>query len=217
MSKSVKRILFICGCGIFILFILLFCYIQFPVVILPTTSAPNTLTFVHCGFPDINQITLKYFADDELIDEYVLVLNVGGSVQTTQKYALPEVKEGRVEVNVDLEDGIVTGSRSVLTVNYSTEELYKKGLLIYVTTDYGSAIEINGFVYQDQYIDFISGKKRTTYLEKAGKQQWSIVQDAPKLKKIQREQMGYFVDDGRWKKENYWMALPVDMEKQYEE
>lgn len=204
MNKYLTKIFAVCFGVIIALFILLFCYVQFSWVILPTNSIPNTLTLVSCGSASMKKITMKHYVNDELINAYMLELKVGVHNQTSQKYKLPEVNEGRVEFYVEIADGMV-GKSIILTSHYKSEDVYKKGLLIYSDAIDDSTIEINGLVYKDQYADFISGKERITYFEKAGELQWSLITDAPKPKKFVREEMGYSPMYYGWKEANKWV------------
>lgn len=201
MSKRMKKILIVCGIGIFIFLVSTYVYLFFPWVILPTKSLPNTLILVQNGYPDINRITMEHYVNDVLLNDYVLDLKTGLSYQP-QKYLLPKVKEGKVKINVELENGLVSGDNSTLTINYHVSDLYNKGLLIYVTTDWQFATSINGCAYYNQYVDFVSGKKRTSYFEKAGDSEWLLTTDAPKLKRFRHIGIDYF-RDYRWK-ENGW-------------
>ena len=115
---------------------------------------------------------MNHYINDELKNKYVLELKVGTTYQNSQKYDIPKVSEGIIEINVELADGVVSGNNSTITTNSFAGNIQTKGLLIYVTTIYSTAIYINGFVYYDQYIDFVSGKEHITYIEKAGETQW---------------------------------------------
>ena len=150
----------------------------------------------------------SHYVDTELINEYILELKIGLPIQTSQQYALPKVDEGRTEISVELEDGM-TGSGYVLTVNYIANDVYKRGLLIYLTTVHDSAIEINGLIYKNQYVDFVSGKERISYCKIAGETRWTLTTDAPKLKKVELEEMGYSNIYNGWK-ENKWVKLSAE-------
>lgn len=209
MKKYTTRIFNICAGVIIALLILIACYIRFPWVILPTRSTPNTLTVVSCSAASIERVVMNHYVNDELINKYELEFKIGVFNQTAQKYTLPEVNEGRVEFNVEIADGIVPGNDSILTLNYRTEDLHKKGLLIYSETVDNSTITINGSVYVSQYVNFISGKERIVYFEKAGESQWSVVSDAPKPKKIVGEEMGYSPMYYGWKEANKWVKTDI--------
>ena len=83
--------------------------------------------------------------------------------------------------------------------------MYEKWLLIYTTTDFESNITIGDFVYYNQYVYFISMKERTSYFEKAGSSEWSIVTDAPLLKRFTLRTNEYSSIYYGWK-ENEWVA-----------
>ena len=175
-----------------------------PWVILPTKSSPYNLTLVRHGGPFPNRIVMLHFIDDTLVNEYVLDLEIGLRNQQPQKYTLPEVNEGRVEMIVELEDGVIDENKKLLTVNYKqASDLYNDGLLLYLITDYASYTNIGDFVYYNQYVHFISGEERKTYFEKGGNTEWTLKSDTPLPKRFVRKDLEYTPLDYTWK-ENEW-------------
>lgn len=209
MTQNEKKVL-IFSCVIFMFsIILVICYMCVSWIILPTKSTPAMLTIVDYSTSKLKQITMKHYVNDELVNKYVLELKIGVRSQTSQKYRIPEVREGMIEFEIKVDDGMIAGDESTfLTVKYNTNDLYKDGLLIYLSTIFNSAITINGLVYCDQYIYFISGKERIYFFEKAGESQWLHVSNAPKPKWLVRAEISYSPFYYGWK-ENKWIEVPV--------
>ena len=210
MRRRMKIILIVCGVGILLTFIAIW---YNPWIILPTKSSSNILTLVKYGYPRLNRITMRRYVNDVPINDYTLDLKIDLRIQQPQKYKLPKVNEGSVEINIELEDGVIHENSNVLTINYAqASDLYNQGLLVFLTTDYASIAYIGGFVYYDQYVYFISGEERTYYYQKAGSSEWSLITDAPQLKRFTREEMGYSPHRyGLWK-ENEWVMSPAKPE-----
>lgn len=178
------------------------------IIILPTKSSPQMLTLVKYSYARLNRITMRHYVNDVVVNEYVLDLKIDLRDQQPQKYKLPELNDGRVEISVELEDGVTPGNNSILTLNYDqASDLYNRGLLIYLATDFASHTEIDGFAYYDQYAYFISGQEGTYYAEEAGDSEWLIATDAPLPKKITREDMGFSPHHNDLWKENEWKTF----------
>ena len=207
MRRRMTIILVVCGVGIPIIIFL--CYWFNPWIILPVKSSSHTLTLVRDGYPRIHQITMRHYVNDVLINDYNLELKIGLRVQQPQKYMLPLLNEGRVEINVELVN-ISDVNIGSFTVSYdNANDMYKKGLMIYTFSDFMSRIYIGGYAYCDEYIYFMSGKERTYYFEEAGSSEWSLTTNVPPLKRFIREQLGYCpLPYNSWK-ENEWEVIPI--------
>ena len=175
---------------------------------MPTHSSSKTLTLAGSS-SDIKKITMKHYVDEKLIDEYLLELNVGIGIQSSQSYQLPELNCGKVEVYAEIEYiGDTKVFTKVFRSDYNANDLYKKGLLISTSSDVSTVVD--GVSHSDLYVDFLSGKNRVCYCKKAMDSQWILLEKAPRLKKFLREEMGHFgLDDGIWKEKNRWIKLPV--------
>lgn len=214
MRKYVKIILIACGVGILIIAFL--CYIYLSWIILPTESSRHTLTLVRYGSPRIHQITMTHYVNDAPINDYILELKIELRNQQPHKYTLPKVNEGRVVINVELMNTLDENIGN-LTINYDeVSDLHEKGLLIYTATNYKSSTYIGDFVYYDQYVYFVSGQETRYYFEKAGTSEWSIITDAPQLKRFTREERGYSPHRyGLWE-ENEWVVSPGSQRSQWD-
>jgi len=163
------------------------------------------------GYLSPNKVTLRYYVNNVHTNDYVLELKGELWDRKPQTYELPQLQEGRVEVDVELDDKVSIPPESIctLTINYeNAQNLYEKGVLIYFSTDLYSRTTIGRFVYYDQYVHFISGANRISYIEKAGPPNWSIIIDAPSPKKITPEGNFYFpYDDSDWKEKNKWVVV----------
>lgn len=203
-----KKYLIICGLGILVITVLL--YLYFSWTILPTSSSLHMLTLVRNGHPDPYRITLRTYVNNKCSNEYILDLKYGLYDNQPQKYKLPKIDGERVDVIIELEDGVIYGNNKVITTIYdNVEELYNKGLLIYLATDYTTSTYIGDFVYYDQYIHLVSGKEKKYYFEKAGFSEWYSINRAPQLRKIVKKRMEYVPFYHKWK-ENEWTALPSE-------
>lgn len=170
-------------------------------VILPTKSFSKMLTVVCCGYTDPERITLRHYVDDVCINNYILEFKVLADDQHAQFYQLPKLSEGRVTVTVEISDD------NFFIVNYEeARNLYKNGLLLYTSTDTGSNVTINGLVYYDEYVYFISGKNKISYMKTRDKN-WLPVKDTPHINVFQKKEKFYMVDDYKWK-ENKWDVVP---------
>ncbi len=169
-------------------------------VVMPTGSSPHKLTLAKMGYFYLNKVTLEEFDDDMKTGEHILELTRGLYHQMPQEYKLPKLHEGQLKVKLDTEYG-----DSYIEYYTDSDEVYKRGLLIYFVTDYYSNIEIDGTVYYDNYLYFISGRNKVCYYQKAGEEKWKITTDGPKLKKIMKQWEHYspLADDGH--KENKWV------------
>ena len=208
MRRRIKIALIIIGNIVLIMTGLL--YLYFYWVILPVNSSSHTLTLVKYGYIIPRNIILKHYVNNEQINDYMLELNAALLHQMPQSYGLPKFENGKIEVIVELENGL-DGSIANLKMNYkNANELYEKGLLLYFQTDFSSSVNINDSIYKNQYIHFISGGERISYLEEAGSPDWTIVMDAPPPKKFTPTGIGYVYIDSNWKEENKWEIIPVN-------
>lgn len=149
-----------------------------------------------------NKITLKHYINDIHISDYVLDLKNGMGVQQTQSYKLPYLKEGKVEVSVELEDDL----NSNITITYSqAQDLYEKGLLIYFTDNSSEYSIVDGKSIYNRYVYFVSKNTQICYFREAYSSRWEIIDAAPPLKRFALEQMGYFPNSYEWK-ENEWIV-----------
>lgn len=198
-----KKYLIICGFGILIIVFLL----HFSWAILPTSSSSHMLTLVRNGYPNPYRITLRTYVNNKCSNEYILDLKYGLYNNQPQKYKLPKVDGERVDVIIELEDGVIHDNNNIITIIYdNVEELYNKGLLIYLATDYTTNTYIGDFVYYDQYIHLVSGKGKKYYFEKAGFSEWYSTNKAPQPRKIVKKGMEYVPFYYKWK-ENVWITL----------
>ena len=174
-------------------------------VILPTESNANKLTLVEYGGPFLEKITITHFTDETKLSEYVLALDAPVGLQVPQTYELPKLKNGAVEVIVNFEDSVVGGSGS-LNVKYDNADLaFENGILIYTANDNSTYVTINGSVYCDQYIFFISGENKTAFVKYAGADNWEQNNNFSALEaKTKVFQESYFPEDDLWKKKNKW-------------
>ncbi len=211
MRTIVKIILFICGvCGI--LTMALLCYIYFPWIILPTKSTSQELTLVTYAYLSIHQVKMKYYVNEAFISEYVLELKNGIRNRQPQKYRLPKLVDGRVEVIVEFHNGINHENDSAIMINYElANDFYNRGLLVFLATDDASRTYsyLDGLVHYNDYTYFISGNERIYYSRKSGSKEWVIVTEAPELKRVTRIDRGYSpLPYGVWEK-NEWVELPA--------
>jgi len=148
----------------------------------------------HNGDYSVEQITLRHYINDVHITDHVLELKQHLQYQTSQRYKLPQLNEGRVEVH--LEFGGLTGN---LIVSYEdAKDLYEKGLLVYLT---------NHNVIYDRYVYLISKDDRTCYFQDASLLAWSIAKDAPQdLAWITRKDDMIYFAPNNWKRENKWVV-----------
>jgi hypothetical protein len=144
----------------------------------------------------------------EHIVDYTLTIVNGVHIQDPQRYKLPELKGGRVEVYVKLESSKYTNG--VFTIAYdNASDLYEKGLLIYFDGDGQSAIVIDHLSYYGNSIYLVSGDKKIGYTLGALAEEWTRIADLPQLNKFQRNQpQPFFVWDSKWR-ENEWVVRNV--------
>lgn len=175
-----------------------------PWIYIPTHSSPYTLTLIETGYPSLKRIIVRHYMNNLHIDDYVLDLKIGIRNQKLQKYVLPEISEGEIEIIAVLEDGVTYENDCELAVKYDDIiELKNKGLLVYLLTDFKSGIYIGDFIYYDQFVCFISGEKKTVFVEKAGSSEWEYITEIPLLKKFVRKTAEYSPIYYGWK-ENKW-------------
>lgn len=178
-------------------------YLAPEMVILPTRSSAHKLTIVLDGNPFPKQVVLTEFTNDTYVGEYILELKKGVYNQKPQKYELPKLNDGQLQVKLD------TKNDGSFTVDYiNSDELYERGLLIYIMADFHSTNAMDGSgSYCNRYIYFVSGEDTICYSKKEGEAEWSIITDAPKPRKFTKAEMGYspFALDGQ--KENEWVYI----------
>lgn len=210
-----KRIIAIAACGGLISLICIGVNIYFSWTLLPVKSSPHTLSVaLNSGwFHDyIPIITLKHYVDGEHTVDYTLTIVNGVHIQDPQKYRLPELGEGRVDVYVKLElesesSKDVPGSFQMTYDNAS--DLYEKGLLIYFDGDGKSAVVIDRLSYYGKSIYLVSGEEKLCYTLGALSAEWTRITEAPPLNRFQRNQpQPFFVWDSKWK-ENEWVVRDV--------
>ena len=124
-----------------------------PWTLMPTKSSSHKLSLVlydRFSFPEPS-ITLRHYVNNEHISDYVLDVKTGVQIQEPQSYTLPELNEGMVEVNIEL-GGNEEGSFTITYIKAS--DLYKRGLLIYLTTNNSKYYlrEVDGKEFYDRYI-----------------------------------------------------------------
>lgn len=181
---------------------------HFNYIALPTTSNPNKLTLIKDGYPSINKITMQHYIDDEIVDIYELNLKVGLRNMQPQEYLLLNLTEGKIEISIELDDGMTYGSNKITIVkwNDASKNLYDNGLLIFLTTDFNSKIYIDDCVYYNQYIYIISKKDSICYIKQAGKSEWIPTESAPSLRRLaKKHNTSYITVDYNWKEENQWI------------
>lgn len=197
MRKCVQVFLIVSAIAALIAYVLFW---RMELKIMPTRSSANMLTVVKDGYPAPARITVENYTNDA-VNEYVLDFKINLRSLDPQKYKMPELSDGRAEVSVELEDDDGT-----LTVNYDrASDLYDRGLLICFSTDYPSSTEINGSVYRDHYIYFISGNDRVYYAQKGINPGWLSAVDVPKQRKFIFPGLGgYYPHQINLWKENKW-------------
>ena len=217
MKKTYKRMItIIILCAVVLIPIaFLIKALYFP-VIYPTKSSSQKLTIVnYSGFLDNRPvITLRHFVEGRHIADYVLAIEKGVREQEPQAYSLPKFEEGALEVNVDL--GGDTNGSFAITYNQASN-LYGRGLLVYLYTDFSNYSYVEGRHVVDRYVHFISGESKICYfrdkyasLNKEGySPEWSIVMENPRLKMIPRDIQPYLVTYSGWR-ENEWVIKQVD-------
>ena len=194
--------MFFVVCVVGILFFYTIKVLYLP-VIYPIKSLSKEITFVYYGgyYPNKPVITLKHYIEEVHVVDYVLSIENGIYIQEPQFYKLPELNEGVVEVNIEF-GGTVNGSFSI---PYSqASDFYKNGLLVYLTDNDSNISTIEGFVYYDLYLYFISGESKICYFKEAGSSEWSITTSSPQLRKIPRDERPYLIWYSGWK-ENKWV------------
>jgi len=165
----------------------------FPYAILPTSSSPHMLTLSYHSSCSVDRVTLRHYINDVHIADHELELEMWLQYQTSQKYKLPQLDEGRVEVH--LEFGGLVGN---LIVNYEdAKDLYEKGLLVYLTS--------HG-VIDNRYVYLVSKDDQTCYFQEESLPDWSLIDDAPqKLEWITRKDDMIYFAPHNWKT-NKWVT-----------
>ncbi|MDR2589619.1 MAG: hypothetical protein LBC71_01330 [Oscillospiraceae bacterium] len=170
--------------------------LYFP-VIYPVKSTPQELTIVlYRGFHHNSPIiTLRHYIGDLHIADYTLVIENGIGAEETQNYRLPRFEEGTVEINIDLRDRMDSRSTPISLIYDNAEELYQRGLLIYITTDGSgrSIVDDNNLVIEhvyDRYVHFVSGQDRKCFLKEKYSSEWVLTSNAPSLKRLPAKYSG---------------------------
>ena len=178
--------------AIFVMFFSFVASLQY--VVLPTNSSQNMLTLSSDGYISPSRITIKHYVNNIHVCDYTLDLSIELRHQTFQKYKLPQLNEGRVEVCIEL-----VGEQGYIKTNFiKAKVLYEKGILIYFSSDNR---DINRYVY------FISGRNKNIYYNKYdenGVFKWFPVQKAPNPRKIIRKEISYSYGSYGWE-ENSWV------------
>ena len=120
-----------------------------------------------------------------------------------------------VEVYVEIRDDFDTKPAPISLVYDSAEELYQKGLLIYLLSNNSSFPKWACCRYfeeiYDRYIYFVSGKDTICLLKKADSSEWSIIESAPSIRRLPQKYDGpeapYYYSG--WK-ENDWVMIKAD-------
>jgi len=206
-------IITLCAIGIIVLSLFAFFIkaMYFP-VIYPIKSSSGELSVVlYSGFHTNRPvITLRHYIDGLHIADYELTIEKGVRVQEPQKYTLPSFEEGAVDVIIKLGDDY----KSNFAISYNhASDLYKRGLLIYLTSDNSFiSYEPREYIY-DRYIYFVSGDSRMCYSLKVNALEWELIDkhidSTPKLKKIPRNEDPYLVTYSGWK-EYEWIVTFAD-------
>ena len=195
-----RRALIIIGMSI-VVFAFIRIALSYPWIIYPTKSSPHKLSIVcHSGlfYPNKPVITIKHYVNNLHVGDNILMIKDGVHVQETQTYDLPNLDNGRVEVNVELGDE----KDSSFTLNFdNAEDFYKRGFLIYLA-DY----EDNG----NQFIYLVSGKETTCYNRTKDSEAWAIKTKVPSPKAIpHKEYFAYVAIYSGWK-ENKWVYKGIN-------
>ena len=208
MIKRLKTVVVLCVVVGILLYSLKWWF--FP-VIYPTESSSRHLTIVrYSGFlrPNRPVITLKHFLDEHHLADYVLTIENGISEQEPQRYRLPKIKEGKVEVTLEFGDRI---NDSLKVVYNQASEMYKKGLLIYLQADFSNfSSNIHGDQFYDRYACIVSGKNKICLFREKYSTEWTEIVNGPKLERIPRKyepnSAGYIPTYSGWK-ENEWIVI----------
>jgi hypothetical protein len=171
---------------------------------LPTRSSWGELILAQNADFGPDKIVLKHYKNEEHVCDYELELVNWLNNQTSQKYKLPKIKDGSVEIWVYTYGVLQTNT--VVTRYEDAKKLYRKGLLIYFDS-YESYDEIEDCPSSDRYVNFVSGGDRKSLFCGPYDTEWRIVDDAPKLKKyIVPDPIAYFPGDNNCK-ENKWKQI----------
>lgn len=204
-----KKIFLLCGILIFVVVLMFHLYLSW--VILPIGSTSQTLTLEKLGYPEIKQITMKHYINDVLTDKYILNLNVELRHQIPQKYSLPKMDNGRIEIDIDVEDMVNIDNIKTITINYpKANDLFDKGLLIVSNTDFKYDKQYNCYISSDQYIYCISGTDKKYYFEKAGSSEWTLTTNAPQISRLMRKTNEYATACYDWKEKNTWDIVHIN-------
>lgn len=203
-KMSIKKIILYIIIGVLILTALLALYVFSPIVVIPTKSSSEKLTLTRLGAVTPKNISIKQYIGDKYICTYVLEIEHGLYNQTTQHYELPQIKEGTIDVEVEI-DGYPQDN-FVLVNRYSNAyEVYKNGLLIYFSTEYFDDSEQDKPSSKDR-ICFISGDDKYLYYRESHTSVWIHNNEIPPLKKYQKKDKIAYVPPWSYEwKTNKWI------------
>jgi len=211
-KMNIKVIILISLLCVVLILVAFFVRIVFFSVIYPIRSSYGELTLVlHGGFhPNSPTVTFRHYEEGQYISSYVLVIENGIRIQEPQTYRLPELADGTVEVTINLGEDV---NSSISIANLHARDLYEAGLLIYLYTNFNDCIIIDGVYFCNRYIHFITGRYRTTfflsgedranYLRNGHSLEWSIVTNAPRLRRLPDYTAPFLVQYSGWR-ENEW-------------
>jgi hypothetical protein len=145
---------------------------------------------------------------DMHIADYTLTIKNGVHTQEPQSYKLPKLGDGRIAVRVNLE--LVQATPGSFTIAYNkASDLYKKGLLIYLTSETLPVVNSNNRSYT-RYVYLVSGEEKICYFLEEGSSEWLPTDTAPPLVRFQRNQPEpYLVWESGWK-ESVWEVKSVN-------
>lgn len=171
---------------------------------MPVNSSPRTLSIArYAGYNTELTITLRHYVDDIHLSDYVLILERGVQRHEPQRYRLPNLREGTVEVIFEIE-----GEKpDAVMMTYSANELYKKGLLIYLTDNDSEYVFVDGDYNNDSYVFFVSGKNEICNYKQPFSSEWITITDAPQRKRFLGEPLPTGWNSG-WE-ENEWTVVPA--------
>ncbi len=170
-------------------------------IIYPTKSSPHKLSIViHSGsWENKPIITLKHYVNGLRVSDYILNIKNGVHVQEPQSYELPNLDNGIVEVNINLGDEM----NSNFTLTYdNAEELYEKGLLIYLA-DYNDNNDLLAYL--------VSGKETTCYNRAPDySAKWVIKAEMPSPKFFPHKEYTAYVSIYSGWKDNKWVVDDIN-------
>jgi|GEM_PF-2372460 len=162
MVKRIMAILFgVYGVGLVLFVIWLIFFAGFPPINYPTSSSPRMLDLASNG-PRWNRpvITLRHYIYEKHTADYILTIENGVSAFEPQSYELPDLTEGFVEIVIEMNDS----HKSAFTIpKIQADELLRYGLLIY-WLDIRNPNPVDYAFRFDEYVNFIIGERRITYV-----------------------------------------------------